>query len=145
VLDLNGLSDAPGRAGGEIVEVDVSVEFRDGVPAVVRTLTRRKTISARIDLPEGHSFGLGTGDSANAELFGRLAPVGARLEPGEVDPPAVGTPTDVVGLSAVKLWPTHDVLDGEVERLGSLRRDRGRGSQGEREACCARHRECVAE
>ena len=145
MLGLYGLSEAPGRAGGEIVEVYVAVEFHDGVPAVVGALTRREAISTRIDLLEGHSFRLGTGIGANAELFGRFAPIGARLEPGEVDPPAVGAPVDVVGLSAVKLRPTHDVLDGEIERLGSLRGDRGCRSHCEREACRARHRGCVAE
>ena len=58
-----------------------------------------------------------------------LTPVRARLEPGEVDPPAVGAPVDVVGLSAVQLGPAHDVLDGEVEWPGLLRGERKSGEQ----------------
>src|SRR6185503_21362309 len=57
---------------------------------------------------------------ANAKLLGGLTPISAGLEPGEVDPLAVGAPPDIGGLATVQLRPSHDVPDREVERLRCL-------------------------
>jgi len=129
VLCFHSLGEASDCAGGEIVDVDVAVELDNGVPAVVRALGRRESIAGRVRLLNRYPLGLCARHRAHAELLRRLTPVGARLEPGEVDPLAVRAPVDVVRMPAIQLRPAHDVLDGEVEWPGLLRANRLRGKQ----------------
>ena len=100
--------------------MEITIEFDHSVASAVRAIAGSESSTCRIGLPDRNALGPGAGNRADAELFRSLTPVGARLEPGEIDPLAVGAPVDVAGLSAVQLRPAHDVLDGEVEGLGGL-------------------------
>src|ERR1700693_1725003 len=96
---------------------------------VVGSLAGRESITGRVGLLNRDSFRLGPRGSANPKLFRGLTPVGARLEPGEIDPLAVGAPVDVVGLPAIELRTAHDIFHGEVEWPRSLRGNRLHGKQ----------------
>src|SRR6202162_6386176 len=123
-LWFDRLCESSGRAGGEIVDIQIAVESDFGIAIVVGELALSKSKPRRVGLLNRDSLGLCTGSRADAKLFRRLTPIGARLEPGEVDPLAVGAPVDIGGLPAVELGAAHDVLDGEVEWPGLLRGNR---------------------
>ena len=128
-LGINSLSEPLCRSRREVVDVEVAVELDHGVATVVRALARSEPWSRRVDLLDGNPLRLNARDGANTELLRRLTPVGAWLEPREVDPLAVRAPVDVAGLSAVELRATHDVLYREVECGRLLRRQGARDGE----------------
>src|SRR5688500_15683758 len=103
------------------------------VSAVSRSVATRHQCSNRVELRGRDALRLRSSHRTNAVALHLLTPVGARLEPVEVDPPRVSAPSHVRRRPAVELRPSHDVLDGKVETGRSLGVD-GRRDQPSRES-----------